>query len=372
MTTIFHLDRPMYLLGYLAAQSRVYLIDKEFSVVSYTLSLSLIEYKTLILRGEVDAAEELLPTIPTEQYNNIARFLESRGFVADALRVATDPDYRFELATQLGELSIARGIIENELASSVSAKWKQLGELAMSLGDIHLASSCLVNAGDLSGQLLLCSASASAVKLEELATLARQWGKHNVAFICLFLLNKIDDCIELLCDTGRIPEAAFMSRTYAPSKVSNVVELWKADLALVNRKAADALADPTEYKNLFPKFDLAMHAEEKIRSVPASSRKLARCFGEHDNLPVSKNLIEKVDENIEVDVVPSDVDDATQICSLDTVNSRPVATASSNAQLMSNSSVVGSKVLEPVESAPAGEAVNSDGDDWGLDEKDAT
>ena len=364
MTTIFHLDRPMYLLGYLAAQSRVYLIDKEFSVVSYTLSLSLIEYKTLILRGEVDAAEELLPTIPIEQYNNIARFLESRGFVADALRVATDPDYRFELATQLGELSIARGIIENELASSLSVKWKQLGELAMSLGDIHLASSCLVNAGDLSGQLLLCSASASAVKLEELATLARQRGKHNVAFICLFLLNKIDDCIELLCNTGRIPEAAFMSRTYAPSKVSNVVELWKADLALVNRKAADALADPTEYKNLFPKFDLAMHAEEKIRSVPASSRKLARCFGEHDNLPVS-NIIEKADENIEVDVVPSDADDTTQICSLDTVNSRPVATASSNSQLMSNSSVVDSKVPEPV--APAGEAVNSDGDDWGLD-----
>ena len=30
VTTMFHLDRPMYLLGYLAAQSRVYLIDKEF------------------------------------------------------------------------------------------------------------------------------------------------------------------------------------------------------------------------------------------------------------------------------------------------------------------------------------------------------
>lgn len=25
---MFHLDRPMYLLGYLAAQSKVYLIDK--------------------------------------------------------------------------------------------------------------------------------------------------------------------------------------------------------------------------------------------------------------------------------------------------------------------------------------------------------
>lgn len=30
VTTMFHLDRPMYLLGYLASQSRVYLIDKEF------------------------------------------------------------------------------------------------------------------------------------------------------------------------------------------------------------------------------------------------------------------------------------------------------------------------------------------------------
>lgn len=28
VTTLYHLDRPMYLLGYLAAQSRVYLIDR--------------------------------------------------------------------------------------------------------------------------------------------------------------------------------------------------------------------------------------------------------------------------------------------------------------------------------------------------------
>ena len=28
VTTMYHLDRPMYLLGYLAAQNRVFLIDK--------------------------------------------------------------------------------------------------------------------------------------------------------------------------------------------------------------------------------------------------------------------------------------------------------------------------------------------------------
>lgn len=37
---------------------------QEFGVVSYTLLMSLIEYKTLILREDIEAAEQLLPTIP--------------------------------------------------------------------------------------------------------------------------------------------------------------------------------------------------------------------------------------------------------------------------------------------------------------------
>ena len=285
VTTIFHLDRPMYLLGYLAAQNRVYLIDKDFSVVSYTLLLSLIEYKTLVLRGEFEAAEELLPTIPKERHNNMARFLESRGLVSDALRLATDPDYKFELAMQLGELLVARSIIDDNSVSAVESKWKQLGESAMSAGNIQLASACLSKAGDLSGQLLLYSATASTVKLQELANLARHTGKNNVAFVCLFLLNKIDDCIELLCNTGRIPEAAFMSRAFAPSKISRIVDLWRSDLSKTNKKAANALADPAEYKNLFPNFDSSLQVEEHFRSntsiIPALS------FGDRESNALS-------------------------------------------------------------------------------------
>jgi coatomer subunit beta' len=59
----------------------------------------------------------------------------------------------------------------------------------------------VAKSGDLSGQLLLCSATASPAQLEELAAVAVEKGKNNVAFVCLFLLNKIDDCIALLCDT---------------------------------------------------------------------------------------------------------------------------------------------------------------------------
>lgn len=44
---------------------------------------------------------------------SVARFLESRGMMEDALEVATDPDYRFELAIQLGKLDIAQVNIAN-------------------------------------------------------------------------------------------------------------------------------------------------------------------------------------------------------------------------------------------------------------------
>lgn len=55
---------------------RIYLIDKEFNVVSYELLLSLLEYKTMIVRGDVEGAASMLPSIPSEQLNKVARFLE--------------------------------------------------------------------------------------------------------------------------------------------------------------------------------------------------------------------------------------------------------------------------------------------------------
>ncbi|KAH9566824.1 hypothetical protein CY35_04G149400 [Sphagnum magellanicum] len=262
VTTMFHLDRPMYLLGYLASQSRVYLIDKEFNVMSYTLLLSLIEYKTLVLRGDFQRAQEVLPTIPKEHLNSVARFLESRGMLEDALEIATDPDYKFDLAVQLGRLEVAKAIAEEAQSQS---KWKQLGELAMSAGKLDVAEECLSHAVDLSGLLLLHSAVGDVEGMRKLATLAREHGKNNVAFLSLFLLGEVEACIQLLVDSNRIPEAAFMARTYLPSQVSNIVTLWCDDLKKINQTAAESLADPQEYPNLFPDWESALETESKLK-----------------------------------------------------------------------------------------------------------
>jgi coatomer subunit beta' len=69
----------MYLLGYIPAHNRIYLADKDLNVAGYTLALSVVEYQTAILRGDSAAAAEILPTIPKDQRNRVARFLEAQG-----------------------------------------------------------------------------------------------------------------------------------------------------------------------------------------------------------------------------------------------------------------------------------------------------
>uniref|UniRef100_A0A0D9YP34 Uncharacterized protein n=1 Tax=Oryza glumipatula TaxID=40148 RepID=A0A0D9YP34_9ORYZ len=55
-----------------------------------------------------------------------------------------------------------------------------------------------------------------------------------------------------------------MSRSYLPSKVPEIVTLWKKDLQKVNPKAAESLADPNEYPNLFEDWQIALNVEANV------------------------------------------------------------------------------------------------------------
>ena len=61
---MYHLDRPMYLLGYLMKEAKVYLVDRDFGIMGYTLNLAMIEYKTLVIRGDLEAAQATLARVP--------------------------------------------------------------------------------------------------------------------------------------------------------------------------------------------------------------------------------------------------------------------------------------------------------------------
>lgn len=69
----------MFIMGYIPQHNRVYLADKDVNIYAYSLSLSVVEYQTAVLRGDMDSANEILPSLPKDQLNKVARFLEGRG-----------------------------------------------------------------------------------------------------------------------------------------------------------------------------------------------------------------------------------------------------------------------------------------------------
>lgn len=269
IVTVSHLDRPMYLLGYLTTTGRLYLCDKDVNVVSYQLQQSVLEYQTAVMRGDLEMADELLNSVPAENRTRVAQFLEKQGFKEQALVVSMDHEHRFELAIQLHRLDVAREMAEH-IASPV--KWKQLGEVAMRQSNFDLAEACMENAKDHSGLLLLYTAAGKLDKIAALGETTKSEEKTNIAFVSMLLQGNVDGCVDLLCATNRLAEAAMFARSYVPSRVSEIVKLWKAELAQTNARAASALADPEEYANLFPEIEAAKTAEQYAKQNNAAIR----------------------------------------------------------------------------------------------------
>jgi coatomer subunit beta' len=262
---VAHFDKPMYILGYLQRDSRVYLTDKDLSVTSFALSLPVLEYQTLVLRGDMETAAELLPSIPHDQLNKIARFLEGQGHKELALEVATDPEQKFDLALSLNQLDIAL-----ELARSADSdhKWKTLGDAALAAWDIPMATECFVNAKDLGSLLLVYTSTSDREGLAKLAEQATEAGAHNVAFNCKWSLGDVPGCVDILVKTGRLAEAVLFSQTYKPSLTPGLVAQWKDSLEKNKKgRVAKALGVPGEDEELFPEWDEWLRLEKEGPAV---------------------------------------------------------------------------------------------------------
>ena len=311
VTTLAHWDRPQLLLGAVAgaaaasgaagagatpSSGRVYAIDRAHGIAGYSLQLPVIEYKSLVLAGDMDGAAAALPGVPAAARDDVARFLEKRGLRDLAAEVAVDAEYRFELAVSRGDLAGARELLLLQGAPAAAAagpraaaakgglgaalggtesRWRALGDAALAAGDLSLAAACLRAAGDAGGLLLLAASVGDVETLRELAEGGvigggaasgegkdpAAHGKANVAFAAALLLGDAGAAVDVLAAAGRAPEAALFARSHAPSKVGAALRAWKAGLARVNPRAAEALADPGEYPNLFPGWAEALAAE---------------------------------------------------------------------------------------------------------------
>lgn len=293
--TISHFDQPMYVLGYLPRDGRIYLSDKDVNVVSFGLSLSMVEYQTLVLRNEMDMANELLKDVPEDQMNKIARFLEGQKYKEMALKIATDPELRFDLALSLNDLETA---LEIAREAKVEHKWKIIGDAALAGWNLSLAQECFTNAKDVGSLLLLHTASNNREGLRALAAQASESGLHNVAFSTLWSLGDVDGCIDLLLQTNRLAESVLFAQTYKPSRASELVVKWKESLessgkAKVSRLIGVPPGGPdivSTDDDLFPEWDEYIRLEKEggaVTAEPPSSESLIDINGDGEKEPAS-------------------------------------------------------------------------------------
>lgn len=257
--TISHFDSGMYMLGYLPRDGRIYLADKDINVSSYALSLAVVEYQTMIIRGDHDEAAQILESIPADQKAKIARFLEGQGLKELALDVTTDAEQRFELSLSLNRLDVALDIARS---ADVESKWKTVGDAALAAWDFPLAEECFTRAKDLSSLLLLHTSTGNAKGLSELSIIASEAGQNNIAFISNLSLGQSSQCLDTLVKTNRFAEAGLFARTYLPSRVSEIVPLWKEDLVKAERgRVAKKISSPDEDAELFENFKQGLEEE---------------------------------------------------------------------------------------------------------------
>jgi coatomer subunit beta' len=183
--------------------------------------------------------------------------------------------------TKLRKLNVAKDIMSEfsssttESPADIQFKWKQLGDLALTCGEMELSKKCAEKAGDLSGLLLMYSAYGDRKAMGELATKARQVGKFNVAFAAAYILGDVHQCVDMLLDIGRVPEAALFARTYVPSRIGEVVAVWKKELSNISEVLSQSLADPTNHPEGFPHLDEALQAEQQYQEAFAQHRRAA-------------------------------------------------------------------------------------------------
>lgn len=264
------------------------------------------------MRRDFETANRVLPTIPKEHRTRVAHFLEKQGFKEQALQVSTDSDHRFDLALQIGDLNTA---IQLAREMENPQKWSHLADVATKQNKFDLVKECLEKANDFGGLLLLATSSGNADMVRSLGQMGSEHGKHNISFLSMFLLGDLEKCLDILINTNRLPEAAFFARTYIPSKISHVVQLWRTELAKINEKAGQSLADPAQYENLFPGLHDVLKTEQFLSK---QNRPLAAHRAQELQLNIERRALEEMhlaEERGTFDYDPSangihDVDDA--------------------------------------------------------------
>jgi len=216
-------DKKQFILGYDSKQNRLYLVDKNFNIYSYSLLLSVVNYQSAILNEDLHGAELYFKDVPETQYTKLAKFLEANDKKDMAFEITPDQDHKFDLAIALNKTEAAFEIAE---AQQSVEKWKKVGDMALISGFFQLAEQCFKKSKDFNSLLLFYSSYGDEEGLQSLLVDAENAGKYNIAFETAYLLALPEKCAEILMKSKRYAEAGMFAKAYCPHMIPMVMKEW--------------------------------------------------------------------------------------------------------------------------------------------------
>lgn len=178
----------------------------------------------------------------------MTNFLEKFDYYELSYNICKNPNQKFSLAIKLKKLKDAKFLAEEQNSTE---KWKIVADLAMELGEFSQAEEAMISAKDYNGLLLYYSCICDKEKLALLAANSENDGFYNVSFSCYYQLNDLEKCLEVLLKSNKISEAALFCRTYYPSKLNSILELWNNEInnQSVNSRIDVKVINPLENFN---------------------------------------------------------------------------------------------------------------------------
>ncbi|KAK8891739.1 hypothetical protein M9Y10_028959 [Tritrichomonas musculus] len=330
---IAHTDKNMTLVGYVAKTERIFLCDKDYNFVSYSIPLSIIDFianvtniaeiRNAHLEEEEGAndSEIDLSDVPEEWKPKMCTLLESLRLYKEAMELCDNDDKKFVLAMKLSDTKTA---VEIARKTNSYSQYAHLSAVAMKSGEFGLLRECLIKSGNDAGLLLLASCEGKRQQMNELLisqdsdsnanskqnSNADLESSSNVTFAAAFACGNYERCIKLLIEKRRYPEASLMARTYCPKMLEECATKWKELLIEKGEtRTAQTIALPSEYPEKFQQYFDSAPAQPQIESLNESKKEnenAASLFVEPQNNNQSTDNLDEINTTPNID---HDVDD---------------------------------------------------------------
>ncbi|EZG44378.1 coatomer protein [Gregarina niphandrodes] len=260
-TEYSNVQGDQYLLGYLETHQRLLTADRDGKITSHFVDsnfLKLIDVSKcstweISLTSEAGGAEteqqleetlEQLLQDTNEKCRPLAlKLLSRQGYDELALKYATDPTTKYDMALKLKKLPIVVQMLQEDpvLSDKPERRWNAVGQVALQCGEIDIAIQAYRAAQNLPSLFMIALSLSDQDLLQEVAHESARNAEQNnektrslanLAYLGYYLLRDHNNCIRLLLDNQQEAEAALYARSFAPSQLESVVQRWEAKNAI--------------------------------------------------------------------------------------------------------------------------------------------